>query len=98
MALAFLLHKFIFMAPFCRVRATRSVRLGVDCPSAKVKNKAGDVEIVITEMSDDSGIESKVFSDYNQGEVIGKKTDIEIKADIIKHEKATQNKLIESHL
>ena len=71
--------------------------LDVDCSPDKLKKNAGD-GIVNTEISDDSGIDSKAISDHTEGDVLATAAVIEIKDDIVKDKPETQKKVLESHL
>ena len=74
----------------------RSCVMCVDCFHDKVKKDAGD-GIVNTEISDDSGIDSKAISDHTVGEVMDTTATIVIKKDIVTDKTETQKKIIESH-
>ena len=71
--------------------------LDVDCSPDKVEKNAGD-GMVSTEISDDSGIDSKAISDHTEGDVMGTAAVIEIKEDIVTDKPETQKKVLESHL
>ena len=71
--------------------------LDVDCSPDKLKKNAGD-GIVNTEISDDSGIDSKAVSDHASGEVMDTTTAFEIKEDLVIDNSETHKKMLESNL